>query len=262
MAKLSSHDSLVDIATKIIYEFKNRDNNSPILSISYKSENDAVTSLDLFLQDRVKSILTELDPQVPILFEEGSKLGNPPDTCWIVDPLDGTSNYIQGLSPSAIAFAKVSGYQVLMSVVIDLATFDVYTAISSKGFKLNGKHVTQATHPKIKLLGASTGFLRHCTDSKTVPENWNIRIIGSQALQLCFVARGIIAANVSYEARAWDDAAGSLIIAESGGHYQHAHGDNHWSKLLASEVPLRSFAISSGLCTEEAQKLIHYIKYG
>ena len=76
-----------------------------------------------------------------------------------------------------------------------------------------------------------------------MPEGWNLRILGSQAIQLCHVATGVLGANTSQESRAWDDAAGALIIRESGGLYRNKYPYETWADLALSDVELASQAV-------------------
>lgn len=212
-------------------------------SINFKSYNDAVTNVDILFQDKIIEFINDLDPTVKCLSEESKLCAGEVEDCWIIDPLDGTSNFIQGLRPSAISIAKVSGKDVLAALVIDLSNLDVYSAVKAKGARLNFRKL-EVMKSNIKLIGVSTGYLRA---GGLIPNNWNARVIGSQALQLCFVAMGTLSSTISNESKAWDDVAGSLIIQESGGFYMHEYMDQSWPMLAISMQSLRSRAITSAL---------------
>jgi myo-inositol-1(or 4)-monophosphatase len=227
------------------------------ISITYKAENDAVSDFDIFLQKKVFIELSELDPDVPVLSEE--KIFQYDSQCaWIIDPLDGTSNYIQGLPPSAIVAAKVNGTEVLASLIVDISSGDIYTAIKGNGSRFNGKQLMYKP-AIIKLMGASTGYLKR---GGQIPEAWNARILGSQALHLCMVARGVFSACVNYEAKAWDDVAGSLIVSESGGSYSNQYPGETWVKLAIDGLSLASFSAHQSEDFKRVSTLVGDINYG
>ena len=238
MSKYISHQGLADVGSSLFKAVSMfRGVGAPI---TYKAENDAVTDFDIFLQQKVFDKLSVLDPGVPVLSEE-KVYPCEVESVWIIDPLDGTSNYIQGLSPSAIVAAKVCGTDVLAALIVDISSGDIYTAINGRGAEFNGKSLI-CEKASIKLVGASSGYLKR---GSRIPENWNVRILGSQALHLCMVARGVFSACVNYEAKAWDDVAGCLIVSESGGSYRNQYPDETWIKLAVDGLSLASFAANT-----------------
>ena len=241
MSKYISHEDLEFIASAIKRELSSNSDLS-FSRLELKGNNDAVTDLDMALQNKIFNIIAGVDPGVSCISEESNA---PPvakqDECWIIDPLDGTSNLIQGLRPSAISIAKVSGKNVLAAMVLDLSTNDLYTAVKSKGARLNSNVLTTKSD-RIKLIGLSTGYIKN---GGIIPDECNGRIIGSQALQLCLVAVGSLCSTISLEAKAWDDVAGSLIVEESGGTYVNECAGRCWIDLAISKRSLCSKAISS-----------------
>lgn len=254
MNRLISHEDLLGMGRNLLKAasiFRGGD-----VSISFKSENDAVSDFDIFLQKKLFDELSILDPGMPVLSEE-KVYPCDADSAWIIDPLDGTSNYIQGLSPSAIVAAKVFGTDVLAAFVVDISSGDIYTAIKESGSKLNGNPLIYKP-AIIKLLGTSTGYLKR---GGQIPKKWNARILGSQALHLCMVARGVFSACVNYEAKAWDDVAGCLIVSESGGSYLNQYPDRTWVKLAVDGSSLASVAALSSEDFNNISTLVKDIKY-
>ena len=246
MSDRGDFEILTTVANKIVNQVKELVT-LDLRSISYKTDNDAVTNKDLALQTIIKTELAILDPSTLVVSEEDdlSKVHNT-DT-WVIDPLDGTSNYLQDLRYQAISIAKVQSGKVSCAIVIDLENFDVYIAIFGCGARLNGVPIV-AIESRIKLVGMSTGFVRLIKNipGMSIPDGINIRILGSQALQLCFVATGKLLANISLEAKAWDDIAGALIIRESGGSYSfHENMNENWIEMVKNRLDLKSAAFSS-----------------
>lgn len=152
----------------------------------------------------------------------------PDDPCFIIDPIDGTTNFVHRLEHCCVSIGLSVGGQVVVGVVFNPILNELFTAIKGQGAKLNGEaiHVHQ-TQDLQKALVAS-GFPYDRDDAtldhvlaniKTVLQHCRaVRRLGSAALDMCYVARGTF--DLYYEAgvHAWDIAAGSLIVTEAGGH--------------------------------------------
>ena len=220
--------------------------------IKFKSENDAVSSVDLSLEQMIINFISRYDPKSPVISEENLTHYDKAETVWLIDPLDGTSNFIQNLKPTCISIAKVKKNKVLEAIVIDLSNSDIYLALKGLGAYLNGNRIS----PKpalIKLIGLSTGYFNN---NYKIPLGWNARIFGSQALHLCYVSKGSLSVSISIEAKAWDDAAGSLIISESGGHYENQYPDIDWQTLALNNMSLCSRAIMAKESYDEIKDLV------
>lgn len=235
-----THRVLNDLGASCIARFNSLLDELDITSVKFKSINDAVTVMDLELQRAIFGFIEKIDPGSSVISEEKLPTTRVPDCCWIVDPLDGTSNFIQGVNLYGCSIAKVDGAKVLAAVVCDFTTKKTYTALSSRGAYINGQPLVKR-RSKIRLLGASTGFLK---TTYGIPGGCNIRVLGCQSLQLCMVAEGILDATTNYEAKSWDDAAGSLVVQEAGGVYVNAYRDIPWASLAADDMQLSSLAIS------------------
>ena len=247
-----NHQLLEKVGKKVLDAFNIiKDNGKEHFSISLKSKNDAVTNIDLALQSSIVGIIREFDSETPIISEENFTDHNDKETAWIIDPLDGTSNFIQKLNPIAVSIAKVAQKEVLYSVVIDLFSSDIYTAVKIKG---QGNQKLPIIKENIKLIGLSTGYLNK---GGNVPDGYNARILGSQALHLCLVASGALSASLNYESKAWDDVAGSLIIKEAGFFYSNNYSSLYnWSYLASRNNSLQSVASNNKKLHEELKKIM------
>ena len=227
-------------------------------SIEEKSRNDFVTNVDLYLQERISEVLKDYN-DVPVLGEENSKsVSAETEEFWIVDPLDGTSNFINKLPLVSSTGALVSRGVTKFGFVYDFCARNTYwSELGSGSFK--GIERIKPTKNKNgpRLVGCSTGFLKAINKNnipnRTMPifEQINFRVLGSQALQLCYVAEGKLEANFSLEAKIWDDLAGALILSEAGCFYgTSADNKNDISACFLQNSNLRSVA-----STEEKQFL-------
>ncbi|MFP4327082.1 MAG: inositol monophosphatase family protein [Paracoccaceae bacterium] len=188
---------------------------------------DFVTSVDLALQAGLETGLTALLPGARVVGEEGfagmDRTGAP---VWLVDPLDGTVNFVAGLPCYAMAVVLIRDGAPVLAAVRDLPRRVTYSAIAGEGAFLDGVPLRPRTHAA-RLAVLSSGLMRDLADN--APEvlsgllgSFKLRNLGSQALHLCHAAAGHLALVASREARGWDDMAGALIAREAGlvyGHY-------------------------------------------
>jgi myo-inositol-1(or 4)-monophosphatase len=193
--------------------------------ISYKGEVDLVTEADKQAEQTIKEVLGEAFPNHGVLAEEEGELEGEEDARWIVDPLDGTTNYAHGLPIFAVSIALERAGEVVLGVVHDPMSEETYVAERGGGATLNGEPIeVSGTEEPIRALLA-TGFPY---DRDEVPEalelfgqfarrTQSMRRLGSAALDLCYVAAGRLDGYYERGIKAWDIAAGVLIVKEAGG---------------------------------------------
>lgn len=190
---------------------------------------DLVTSLDYELQEQLVEKLAALLPGSNVVGEEEfSGLASDGRYVWLVDPLDGTVNFAAGLPCYAIAVVLLDQGVPVLAAVHDVPHGVTYSARHGGG-ALRGDLPIIATDNKARLGCMSSGLIRNlATNAPTTLAElvtaWKLRNLGSQALQLCYLAEGRLKFVASYEARAWDDLAGSLIAREAGLVYGHYSG--------------------------------------
>ncbi len=192
-------------------------------AIEQKSLHDFVTDMDRRLEDHLRTVLGPLFG-VPVLGEESIAEDELlPPRAVVVDPLDGTSNWIAGLPFAAVSVAYVENGVSTMAAVVAIDSGTVYAAEAGGGAWRNDVRLSLAGTPPQSLMALSTGLLDTLDGSdgfRTLRRFGKLRNFGSQALQLCAVAQGALAFNASIEARLWDDAAGRLIATEAGAFYE------------------------------------------
>ena len=192
---------------------------SAATTISEKSFLDYVTNIDMALNADISALIQELFPHDLILSEEGwhTQLQGNTAPIWLIDPLDGTSNFISDIPFYAISLAHIIDNKTNFACVIDLTNNEVFFAQYGKGAYCNDKPL-QKQHDGTSFLALSTGFLtKHSDAIPILAEQVKFRLLGSQALHLCYVAAGRFRGAVNIESKVWDDIAGALIVNEAGG---------------------------------------------
>lgn len=186
---------------------------------------DLVTEVDIHSQDRITSILKRDFPEIPILAEEGEQENHTGETLWLVDPLDGTTNFTRGIELFSVAIC-LSVNQIPVAAVVYHPIFDhLYTAENGKGAYLNGQRLQVSGVGSLEEFTVSSNLSYKNEERVVILENIGrlmtstagLRLIFSVALELCLVARGSFDAALIYRANPWDLAAGSLIAREAGG---------------------------------------------
>jgi fructose-1,6-bisphosphatase/inositol monophosphatase family enzyme len=147
---------------------------------------------------------------------------------WIVDPIDGTTNFVHRFPFSCVSIGLAIGKKVVVGVVYNPMMGEMFTAIRGQGAKLNGEPISISQTTDLKQALVATGFPYQRDDATLDHVLANVKIIlqhcravrraGSAALDMCYVARGVF--DIYYEAgvHAWDIAAGALIVEEAGGY--------------------------------------------
>jgi myo-inositol-1(or 4)-monophosphatase len=192
--------------------------------VELKSVQDFVTDMDRNLQREITAALNLGFPEVPCYGEEDIAADlYLPEKAFLIDPLDGTGNWIAGLPFSAVSIAYLEQGKTVLAAVAAIFGDGTYTAEAGKGSWRDGVHLT--LKPPSALISLSSGILDAAVGTAAfldLRRYGKLRNLGSQALQLCAVARGGLALNASLEARLWDDAAGRLIAMEAGARYRAA----------------------------------------
>lgn len=196
--------------------------------VSQKQINDFVTEVDHASEAAIIQILLEAYPHHGILAEEsGSEHGHPnADHVWIIDPLDGTTNFIHGFPVYCVSIALKVRDRIEQAVVYDPTRNDLFTATRGRGAFLNERRirVSKRTHLHHSLL--STGFPFRPGDNmasylhmmgEVMQATAGLRRPGAAALDLAYVAAGYTDGFFETGLSAWDVAAGSLLVTEAGG---------------------------------------------
>lgn len=238
-------------------EYFHKDN----LEVERKGYNDIATEADKAAEKSIIESLTAKYPDHSILAEESGSHMHDSDYWWIIDPLDGTTNFKHKLPIFSVSIALVIKNEVQVGVVYNPYIDELFVAEKGKGAYLNGKqiHVTDAEEKEFSLL--ATGF---APDKKLVEENlvvfdqlikegYLLRRLGSAAIDLAYVACGRFDAFWEFSLKPWDVAAGSLIVEEAGGRVT----DDENKPLDLTRIPVESTVSSNSKLHE---KLLVFIK--
>ena len=205
-------------------------------TVREKGPKDLVTDADEAAQAVIRKIVLESHPDYAFLGEEDgqedvSTSENRSDEAasnqfrWIVDPLDGTINYVHGLPSYGVSVALESGGNILAGVVFDPVLDECYCAAAGCGAYMNGQEirVSGCTLAREALVAASLPAdpARNCVEIRRFVEILHdvqaVRRLGSAALSLCYVASGRLDGYFASTVKSWDVAAGVLIVREAGG---------------------------------------------
>lgn len=193
--------------------------------VRFKGEVDIVTETDERAEEVIREALLWAYPSYGMLAEEGGETAGEDDARWIVDPLDGTTNYAHGLPLFAVSIALEKAGEVVAGVVHDPMRQETFVAERGHGARLNDESIGVSETDELVRALIVTGFPY---DREEVPaaldlfgrlsmRTQSMRRLGSAALDLCYVAAGRLDAYYERGGYAWDVAAGSLILEEAGG---------------------------------------------
>lgn len=203
-----------------------RDHYNTPHQISFKGIINLVTEMDCKSESLVTEILRTAFPDYGILGEEGSKSSDPYICRWIIDPLDGTTNYTYSYPLFGVSIALEKQGEITLGVVYNPILDELFTAEKGGGARLNGEpiHVTDTTELGKSMLASGFPYDAWSTHANNCRE-WerfirstiSVRCDGSASLDLCHTACGRLDGYWELDLEAWDMAAGVLIVQEAGG---------------------------------------------
>lgn len=196
------------------------------IQISEKKPNDYVTDIDQNAEREIISIIRKANPNHGILGEESGEIdGN--DYTWIIDPLDGTRNFIHGFPQFAVSIAVRYKSRIEHGVTYDPIRQELFTASRGKGAQLNDRRIRVSGNKSLNECLLGTGFPhRHSPEAiqsylaslqSVLPLSGDVRRAGAATLDLAYVASGRLDGFWEMGLEPWDLAAGSLLIKEAGG---------------------------------------------
>src|SRR5690625_4981571 len=245
-------------AAEIIRDFQSAGN----YAINFKGDNDLVTDADLKSEQQILSIIQNEFPADHVLAEESSEdLYLPEGRTWLIDPIDGTTNFAHGFPVYCVSIGLWENRQPQMGLVLEVSRDEWFTALAGRGAYLNGDpiSVSQVRDPKSALVGTGfpynndlslvdhyLGFFR-----KLIYQIQGVRRAGAAAFVLCCGACGRFDGFYEYSLNPWAVGAAALIVKEAGGAISDWSGGEHWllgKRIVAGNPSIHQFLL------EEIQK--------
>jgi len=183
------------------------------ITTKYKANHQLVTDTDLASDQAIKSVISAQFPNHAFFSEETGLSKNNSDFLWIIDPLDGTTNFAHHLGNFCVSIALTYKQSRQVGVVYNPLTQELFTAEKNQGAYLNNQPIQPATTKNINnaVIAISRGIYQRLTNAVR-----SYRVLGSTALSLCYVACGRLDAQADHQLNYYDAAAGALIAAEAG----------------------------------------------
>jgi myo-inositol-1(or 4)-monophosphatase len=228
------------------------------------SMHDLVTEVDKGAERMIRNLIGTHFPTHSFLGEEGVEPGpeasakalqdvRDSEYLWIVDPVDGTTNYVHGFPFYSVSIALAHRGQVIVGVVYDPSRDELFVAERGKGAYVHGRKMQVSPENKLNQSLLATGFPaeQHVALPANLkgiqalaPKVRNLRVAGSAALHLAYLAAGRLSGFWEYNLSAWDIAAGSLLVEEAGGRLSDVSGEPY-------HLGVRNVTATNGLIHEE-----------
>ncbi len=236
------------------------------LKVERKAHNDFVSDADRAAEKAVIDCIHKHYPEHAILAEESGASGES-DTVWIIDPLDGTTNYLHSFPVFAVSIGVQVKGRMEHGVVYDPMRQELFTASRGEGAQLDGRRIRVSGQNDLSraLIGTGIPFREKDIDigpymaalTKTIQNTAGFRRAGAAALDMAYVAAGRLDAYFETNLHSWDLAAGSLIVREAGGIVSGVDGSENFLEtghvLTGTPRIYRDFA---KLCSAEIKALV------
>jgi myo-inositol-1(or 4)-monophosphatase len=215
-------------------------------NVSHKGAINLVTEVDLASERFIREAIASHYPRHEILAEEEGLTESQSDYRWIIDPLDGTTNYAHGFPIFCVSIALEHRGQTVLGVVYDPMRDELFLAERGGGAALNNRTIRVSDTPELSLSLLATGFPYNIRTSRlTNLDHWAnfairaqaLRRTGAAAIDLCYVACGRFDGFWELSLNPWDTAAGALIVEEAGGRVSDFAGNqfsNYKPEIVAS----------------------------
>lgn len=216
---------VTDIANDIGVYLKTEQSKLKSSAVEMKGLRDYVSYVDKEAEKQLVSALQPIIANAGFVTEEDTVEQKEREYTWIIDPLDGTSNYVHGLIPYNVSIALTYKQETILGVVYDPVADEMFTAIKGDKARLNNEEISVSTRDELK--NSFIGFgIPYQVDSKSkevLKATWSyfgsasFRLVGAAAIELCFVACGRYDAFFHSGLSPWDVAAGAFILQQAGG---------------------------------------------
>jgi len=232
-----------------------RDNWYAPKKVKLVEAHDIKLELDVRCQALIEKILAAAYPEIPVLGEEGDTGDVNAEYRWVIDPIDGTVNYAFGMPHAAVSIALQQDGESVVGVIYDPFTDELWSTVRGQPTRLNGKVIHVSKRAKLEECIIALGFSKSKQNlEKSLPHLIRIsrrvrkiRIMGSAALELAYVAMGRLDAYVERTINLWDVAAGQLLVENAGGEFYSVPAPEGKMRMCASNGLLRKKLQLGGL---------------
>ena len=223
------------------------------LTVEQKGRNDLVSDIDRKAEDAIVETILKAYPEHGILGEEYGSRDTPPDAefVWIIDPLDGTTNFLHGIPHFCTSIAVAKGATLLHGMVVDHVRNEVFSASRGAGAQLNGRRLRVSRHDRIDDSIVAGGLPFHVVAAHLDTYSTMLRHLmahcrtlrrqGAAALDLAYVAAGRVDGFVELGLKPWDMAASTILVREAGGFVGDVAGGDRFmdtGNVVAANPPL------------------------
>ena len=214
-----------------------------VSDIEFKGITSLVTYVDKTAEARIVAAVKQLVPDSGFVAEEGTADSHNEKYTWIIDPLDGTTNFIHGIAPHSVSIALKEDDKIVLGVVYEVKLDEMFYAWKDSAAYLNGNKIRVSPNSKSEHALIATGFPYYDFDrvddyiaamKHLMKHTRGLRRLGSAAVDLSYVAAGRFDAFYEHALHAWDVAAGAFIIQQAGGKITDFNGGENW--LFGGEI--------------------------
>ncbi|KAF0236897.1 MAG: myo-inositol-1 [Prolixibacteraceae bacterium] len=214
-----------------------------VSDIEFKGITSLVTYVDKSAEARIVAALKQLITDSGFVAEEGTADSKNEKYTWIIDPLDGTTNFIHGIAPHSVSIALKENDKIVLGVVYEVKLDEMFYAWKDSAAYLNGSEIRVSPNSKSENALIATGFPYYDFDrvddyiaamKHLMKHTRGLRRLGSAAVDLSYVAAGRFDAFYEHALHAWDVAAGAFIIQQAGGKITDFNGGKNW--LFGGEI--------------------------
>ncbi|HRG57343.1 MAG TPA: inositol monophosphatase family protein [Bacteroidia bacterium] len=230
-------NNVIEIAKKTAQYIQSEKGKISAQQIEIKGLNDFVTRVDKTSEKLIIEALEPLVPEAGFIAEENTKSQKGDVYNWIIDPLDGTTNFIHGIPCYCISIALMQENEIVVGVIFEMNLQECFYAWKNGGAFLNGKQIHVSNTNKLIDSLLATGFpyydyqyLNEYLDlfKHFMKNSHGVRRLGSAAADLAYVAAGRFEGFYEYSLKPWDVAAGALIVIEAGGKVSDFKGGSNY----------------------------------
>lgn len=251
----------IDVAKEAGAFAKKEAENFDLSKIEYKGSKDLVSYVDKQSEQIIVKGLREVLPEASFITEEGTiETQKENNLQWVIDPLDGTTNFLHGLPTYSISIALMQNNEIIVGVIYEPNLNECFYAWKNGGAYCNHKKINVSPISALDKSLVATGFPYSLLDkqetfikilSRFIETTHGIRRLGSAAVDLAYVACGRFEGYYEFNLKIWDIAAGILIVQEAGGKVTDYSGENDY--LYGKEI------IAAGALHSKMQEVIQEI---